>query len=261
MSRCGESKPRRTDAPVALASTLIEARATAALKEGDLRFVVYLRVSSVRQGRSGLGLEAQQQQVSAYVASVQGAIAESFTEVESGKNCQRPKLTAALASCRLRRATLVIAKLDRLARDAAFLLSLQKDLQRHGLRFVAADLPEANEMTIGIMAVFAQAERRMIAERTKAALAAARLRGTQLGKPENLSNRAKGTVVSAKVRSAGAGEKARDLAPIIDDLRSAGAKTLRELAAGLNHRGYTTARGANWGPKGVLRVLRRLGNQ
>lgn len=185
-----------------------------------MRFVVYLRVSTSRQGRSGLGLEAQQQQVHAYVQSVRGKVLESFTEVESGKDCNRPKLAAALAACRLRQATLVIAKLDRLARDAAFLLNLQKDLHRHGLRFVAADMPEANEMTVGIMAVVAQAERRMIADRTKAALAAAKARGVKLGKPENLSQQAKGRKLSAAVRSAKANETARDLQPIIADLQA-----------------------------------------
>ena len=101
-----------------------------------MRFVAYLRVSTSRQGRSGLGLEAQEQQVSAYVTSITGQVLETFVEVESGKNCDRPRLAAALAACRLRQATLVIAKLDRLARDAAFLLNLQKDLQRHGLRLL-----------------------------------------------------------------------------------------------------------------------------
>lgn len=222
------------------------------------RFVGYLRVSTSRQGRSGLGLEAQRQQVDAYVRSVGGDVLEIVTEIESGKNCARPKLAAALAACRLRQATLVIAKLDRLARDAAFLLNLQKDLQRHGLRFVAADLPEANEMTVGIMAVVAQAERRMIADRTRAALAAAKARGVKLGKPENLSQQAKGRRISAQVRSAKADEKARDLAPIIADLREHGAHSLSQLASGLNARGYRTARGREWHSMSVLRVLERL---
>lgn len=223
-----------------------------------MRFVVYLRVSTTRQGRSGLGLEAQQQQVTAYVNSVSGTVLETLIEVESGKNCARPKLAAALAACRLRRATLVIAKLDRLARDAAFLLDLQKDLQRHGLKFVAADMPEANEMTVGIMAVVAQAERRMIADRTKAALAAAKARGVKLGKPENLSDRYKGRLHSARLRAAKSAEKANDLKPIIDDLRNDGARSLRQLADGLNARGYTTPRGSPWEAKAVQRVLMRL---
>jgi DNA invertase Pin-like site-specific DNA recombinase len=223
-----------------------------------MRFVVYLRVSTSRQGRSGLGLEAQQQQVNAYARSIGAKVLETFTEVESGKDCSRPKLAAALAACRLRQATLVIAKLDRLARDAAFLLGLQKDLQRHGLRFVAADMPEANEMTVGIMAVVAQAERRMIADRTKAALAAARARGVKLGKPGNLSEQAKGRKYSAQVRRAKAEEKAQDLEPIIADLRENGAASLRQLAEGLNARGYRTARGREWHSMSVLRVLERL---
>lgn len=223
-----------------------------------MRFVAYLRVSTSRQGRSGLGLEAQEQQVSAYVTSITGQVLETFVEVESGKNCDRPRLAAALAACRLRQATLVIAKLDRLARDAAFLLNLQKDLQRHGLRFVAADMPEANEMTIGIMAVVAQAERRMIADRTRAALAAAKARGVKLGRPENLSQRDKGRVLSARVRTSKSIEKAQDLGPIIENLRSTGASSLRQIAAGLNERGYTTSKGSRWEAKAVHRVLARL---
>lgn len=221
-------------------------------------FVVYLRVSTARQGRSGLGLEAQQEQVARHVQSVNGRVLETFTEIESGKNCERPQLAASLAACRLRRATLLIAKIDRLSRDAAFLLGLQKDLQRAGLKFVAADLPEANELTIGIMAVIAQAERKMISERTKAALAVAKGRGKTLGNPANLSNRAKGTAMSARVRTESAAQQASDLAPVIANVRAEGATSLREIAEVLNERGYRTARGRNWHHMSVHRVLQNL---
>src|SRR3954453_20452408 len=122
------------------------------------RFVSYLRVSTDRQGKSGLGLDAQRKAVADFLNGGRWDLIAEFVEVESGKRDDRPKLAEALALCRLHNATLVIAKLDRLSRDAAFLLGLQKA----GVRFVAADMPEANELVVGIMAVVAQAERKMI---------------------------------------------------------------------------------------------------
>src|SRR5215470_20066163 len=153
------------------------------------KFIAYYRVSTARQGRSGLGLEAQQRAVADYLNGGSWKVIEEFTEVESGKQTDRPVLAQALAACRVHKATLVIAKLDRLARDAHFLLGLQKA----GVAFRAADMPEDNEMVVGIMAVVAQAERKMISERTKAALAAAKRRGVKLGgRPENLKRSATG---------------------------------------------------------------------
>ena len=141
-------------------------------------YVSYCRVSTVRQGRSGLGLEAQQRAVSDFLNGGSWKLVGEFVEVESGKKADnRPQLAAALKTCRLKNATLVVAKLDRLSRDAHFLLGLQNA----GVRFVAVDMPEANEMTVGIMAVVAQAERKMISQRTIAALAAAKERGKKLG--------------------------------------------------------------------------------
>src|ERR671911_796243 len=137
------------------------------------KFVAYYRVSTERQGRSGLGLEAQRKAVEDYLNGGRWQLLAEFVEVESGKREDRPKLAEALALCRLHGATLVIAKLDRLSRDAHFLLGLQKA----GVDFVAADMPDANKMTVGIMALVAQHEREMISERTKAALAAAKARG------------------------------------------------------------------------------------
>src|SRR5215218_4608032 len=121
------------------------------------RYVSYLRISTDRQGKSGLGLEAQRKAVADYLNGGRGELVAEFVEVESGKRDDRPKLAEAMALCRLHNATLVIAKLDRLSRDAAFLLGLQKA----GVRFMAADMPEANELVVGIMAVVAQAERKM----------------------------------------------------------------------------------------------------
>jgi DNA invertase Pin-like site-specific DNA recombinase len=147
----------------------------------------------------------------------------------------------------------VIAKLDRLSRDATFLLGLQKA----GVRFVAADMPEANELVVGIMAVVAQAERKMISVRTKAALAAAKARGVRLGKPENLRHQEAGRVQGRARRTVIAGGRAADLRPIIADVRASGASSLRQIAAGLNGRGIPTARGGAWSAGQVKRVLER----
>lgn len=222
------------------------------------RFVSYLRVSTDRQGRSGLGLEAQRKSVADYLDGGRWELIAEFVEVESGKRDDRPKLTEALALCRLHKATLVIAKLDRLSRDAHFLIGLQKELQKAGLRFVAADMPEANELTVGIMAVVAQAERKMISARTKAALAAAKARGVRLGKPENLRNQEAGRVQGRARRTTLAGERAADLRSTIADLRASGASSLRQIAAGLNKRGIPTARGGAWSAVQVKRVLERI---
>jgi hypothetical protein len=149
-------------------------------------------------------------------------------------------------------ATLVIAKLDRLSRDAHFLLGLQKA----GVRFVAADIPEANEMVVGIMAVVAQAERTMISARTKAALAAAKARGVKLGGDRgNLpATAAKGGLASLEARRKAAGQRAQDLAPILAELRAQGVTSLRKVAASLNARGVPAARGGKWTPVQVGRL-------
>ena len=216
------------------------------------KFVSYLRVSTAKQGASGLGMEAQRGAVTDYLNGGHWTVLEEFVEVESGKVDTRPKLAEAMALCRLHGATLVIAKLDRLSRDAHFLLGLQKA----GVRFVAADMPEANEMVVGIMAVVAQAERKMISTRTKAALAAAKVRGTKLGGDRgNLAEvgaagRAKGTLARQEKAKARAG----DLAPILASLRAEGFTTLRSLADALNARGIPTARGGTWSAVQVQRI-------
>ena len=144
-----------------------------------LRLVAYHRVSTVRQGRSGLGLEAQRAAIKNLAKERGGTVVASFTEVESGKVDSRPELQKALQVARLTGATLAIAKLDRLSRNAAFLLTLRDS----GVRFIAADMPEANDLTVGIMALVAQQEREAIARRTKEALAATKARGRKLGNP------------------------------------------------------------------------------
>jgi DNA invertase Pin-like site-specific DNA recombinase len=156
------------------------------------KFVSYLRVSTARQGRSGLGLEAQRKAVEDFLNGGNWQLVKEFVEVESGKRADRPQLEKAFQLCRLIGAKLVIAKLDRLSRDAHFLLGLEKA----GVEFVAADMPQANRLTIGIMAVMAQHEREMISTRTKAALQAAKRRGVKLGGD-------RGYVITAKARAAG----------------------------------------------------------
>ena len=218
-------------------------------------FVSYLRVSTAKQGASGLGLETQRAAVTDYLNGGRWEVIAEYVEVESGSNDDRPKLADALARCRLHNATLVIAKLDRLSRDAHFLLGLQKA----GVRFVAADMPEANEMVVGIMAVVAQAERKMISARTKAALAAAKARGVKLGGNRgNLPTVGdRGRAASAAVRLARVGARVSDLQPILAEIRATGAESLRDIAHGLNARGIPTARGGAWSAVQVKRVLDR----
>jgi DNA invertase Pin-like site-specific DNA recombinase len=215
-------------------------------------FVSYLRVSTAKQGQSGLGLDAQRKAVTDFLNGGHWSLVAEYVEIESGANDQRPKLAEALARCRLHNATLVIAKLDRLSRDAAFLLGLQKA----GVRFVAADMPEANEMVVGIMAVVAQAERKMISARTKAALQAATARGVKLGGDRgNLPAFAEqGRLAGLETRRKDAEQRAADLAPIIAQLRSEGAISLRQIADGLNVRGVPTARGGRWSAVQVQRL-------
>lgn len=220
------------------------------------KFVSYLRVSTTRQGRSGLGLEAQRKAVLDYLNGGKWSLIAEHVEVESGKRNDRPELQKALADCRLHGATLAVAKLDRLSRDAAFLLTLRDA----GVEITAADMPDANRLTCGIMAMIAEHEREAISARTKAALAAAKARGVKLGNPLHLNSHARrlGTAASARVRSARATQRARDAAATIAELRAAGARSLRELAAGLNDKHVPAGRGGVWHPSSVRRLLQRL---
>lgn len=204
--------------------------------------VTYFRVSTDRQGQSGLGLDAQRTAVAAYVAGKQ--VWGEFVEVESGRKDDRPQLAAALALCRQRRAVLVIAKLDRLARSVAFI----SNLMASGVEFVAADMPQANRLTVHILAAVAEHEREMISERTKAALAAAKARGTRLGNP---------TPDMAKARAVASGNAAQfrtATRPQIQALHAEG-RSLREIAAQLNARGVKGPRSGFWHAASVRTVL------
>lgn len=221
------------------------------------RFVSYLRVSTKRQGASGLGLEAQRKAVADYLNGGDWSLIEEVVEVETGKRNDRPQLAEALRLCRVHGATLVIAKLDRLSRDAHFLLTLQKE----GVDFIAVDMPHADRFTVGIMAMVAQKEREMISQRTKAALAAAKARGIKLGGDRgNIRTvAAKGREASLATRIAKADAKATDLAGTIKQIRSAGdSPSLRQIAAELNARGIRTARNGAWSAAQVSRVLQRI---
>jgi DNA invertase Pin-like site-specific DNA recombinase len=221
------------------------------------RFVSYYRVSTARQGHSGLGLEAQQAAVRTYLDGGAWQLIASFTEVESGKNNERPQLAKAMAECRLRNATLVIAKLDRLSRNAAFLLNLKEA----GVDFVCADMPDANKLTIGIMALIAQNEREAISKRTKEALAARKARGLSLGNPANLTPAAAalGSAVGNAVKTAKANRRAADLAPVVADIRGTGKTSCAAVAEELNARGFPTPRGGCWAPAQAFLLMKRIG--
>ena len=218
-------------------------------------FVAYYRVSTDKQGRSGLGLEAQKEAVERYLNGGNWQVAAEFTEIESGKNNDRPALAQAFKACRLYGAKLVIAKLDRLSRDAHFLLGLEKA----GVDFVAADMPHANRLTVGIMAMVADEERRMISARTKAALQAAKKRGQRLGGFRGVTITAEARKAGHEALTARSVDRASELAPVIAELREAGITSLSGMAKALTERGIPTARGGNeWQPVQVSRVLQRL---
>jgi DNA invertase Pin-like site-specific DNA recombinase len=220
--------------------------------------VGYIRVSTKRQGRSGLGLEAQEETLRAYQKENGVRRLATYTEVESGKRADRPELAKAVAHAKRSGATLVVAKLDRLARNAGFLLSLQSS----GLPMVFLDLPGANEFTVGVMALVAQHEARMTSERTKAALAAYKRRGGKLGAAlpqcRNLTDRARarGRRAAAKANAEKADQAYTDILPAMLEWREAG-MSQQAIADRLNAEGQTTRRGRPWSQVQVMRVLGR----
>jgi DNA invertase Pin-like site-specific DNA recombinase len=207
-------------------------------------YVAYYRVSTDKQGKSGLGLDAQRQAVTAFVDR-RGEILTEFTEVESTRN-QRPQLQAALEICRKKKATLLIARLDRLARNVAFISNLMESR----VDFVAVDMPEANRLTIHILAAVAEYEREAISKRTKDALKVAKARGTRLGNPDPLS----ALRVGAKALKVQTAEYHATVRPLIRDLRQQGL-TLAAIAHELNRRHVPTARGGLWYAATVRNIL------
>ena len=218
-----------------------------------MKFIAYYRVSTVKQGQSGLGLEAQQNAVADYLKSNTGELVTEYTEVQSGSKDNRPELQAALRQCRLTGATLLIAKLDRLSRNRSFLMSVQDS----SVRFVAVDMPEANHFTVGLMACLADYESELISERTKSALQAAKARGVKLGNPKLAEVRHTDTTAASEARANKAKHRNAEIREIINEMRDSAETdlSLRDLTGMLNAAGYKTSRGKEWHPTSVSRVL------
>lgn len=214
-------------------------------------FVAYYRVSTARQGRSGLGLEAQRAAVLSYLNGGPWRLLAEMTEIESGKLNDRPEMRRALEMCRLTGATLLIAKLDRLSRDAHFLLGLQKA----GAAFLAVDMPQANPLTVGIMALVAQEERRAISARTVAALGAAKARGKRLGGWRG-GAKVDGQA-GADANRAASEAFAASVGPSVIALHQQGL-SLRAVAVHLTEAGIQTSRGGRWSADAVRAVLERM---
>jgi DNA invertase Pin-like site-specific DNA recombinase len=211
-------------------------------------------VSKECQGKSGLGIEAQRAAVEQFLAAQELEKLAEFVEVETGKGAdaldRRPKLTAALAAARQAKCPVVVAKLDRLSRDVHFI----SGLMAHRVPFIIAEIPHADPFMLHIYAAVAEQERRLISERTKAALAAKKAQGAKLGNRTNLAEVAsRGHATMARQ----ADQFAANVAPIIADARKAGAETLQQIADALNARGVKTARGGRWHPMTVRAILER----
>jgi DNA invertase Pin-like site-specific DNA recombinase len=225
------------------------------------RYVAYYRVSTDRQGRSGLGLEAQREAVKRFLDGTGGyPPVTEFTEAESGRKVRRVQLENALAACRVHRATLIIAKLDRLARNQAFLMALVDS----GVDVQFCDLPTIPAGAVGRfmiqqMAAVAELEAGLISERTKAALAAKVARDGQWDrKAKHHLVPGAGQAAATAALKARADQAARDLAPIIADIRKHGADSLRQIAAELTVRSIPTPRGGGWTAAAVRNVLGRV---
>jgi DNA invertase Pin-like site-specific DNA recombinase len=214
------------------------------------KFIAYFRVSTNYQGLNGLGMSAQKATVENYVRGCKGELVGQFAEVESGKAKERPELDKAIALCRKTKSKLLIARLDRLARNASFTLALRDS----GVDFIACDMPEADRFTIGLFALLAEKERDDISSRTKAALAAAKRRGVKLGNPKIAAIQPK--AIAAKQEHARA--FAAKLKPVIEKAQRHGVTTLQELADALNARGYKTPNGKAFFPQSVKNLLALL---
>lgn len=217
-------------------------------KTRKMKYIAYYRVSTDKQGASGLGLEAQRSDVRRFIHPEN--IDLELTEIESGKKAQRPVLNEAIALCHKHGATLLIAKLDRLSRDVFFISNLMKS----GIKFIAVDQPSATELTIHIYAAMAQDERQRISKRTKDALAVKKAQGIKLGSPQNLTNEAREkAVISIKSKALNNENNIRAKA-IINLLNSKGL-TLQTIANELNASGFKTSQGNEFKPMQIKRLL------
>lgn len=227
-------------------------------------YIAYLRVSTGKQAQSGLGIEAQREAIAAHIARSGGSLVAEVYEIESGRRDDRPRLAEALALCRVHHATLVIARLDRLARSVAFI----SHLMGSGVDFVACDFPEANRLTVHILAAVAEHERELISQRTKAALAAAKARGVALGghrqiTPIGREKALHGAKKGAEATRSAANSRASDLASTLAAIRAdhiavtGSPPSLAIIAGALNARGIPTPRGSSWSKTQVRRLLAR----
>jgi DNA invertase Pin-like site-specific DNA recombinase len=216
----------------------------------DGKFVSYLRVSTAKQGTSGLGLEAQRAAVAGFLNGGNWSLLGEHVEVESGKNNDRRELRLAMDRCRRTGATLLVAKLDRLSRNAHFLIGLRDA----GVDFVAVDMPQANKLTVGIMALVAEQEREAISARTKAALTAAKARGKVLGGYRGKS--VPDAALATAARQERADAFAADMAPLARRYQAEG-KSLRAIAAAFDGEGYRTPRGGAWTAQAIKNLLAR----
>lgn len=217
-------------------------------------YIAYYRVSTQKQGASGLGLEAQKETVKSFI-SKDDEILNEYIEMESGKKDSRAELQKAIKEANEKNATLIIAKLDRLARNVSFIFKLRDSK----VDFVCCDLPDANTLTIGIFATIAQHERELISERTRKALAVKKAQGYKLGKPENLTNEARQKGNQARIKNALDNERNRKAFALIKHMRSSG-YSYKKIAEELNSSGFTTRYGKNFHPMGVKRIYYRYNN-
>lgn len=230
------------------------------MQDSQQTFVAYCRVSTERQGHSGLGLEGQQAAIKEFIGTQHRLLAPAFVEVESGRRSDRPELAKAMAKCRATGATLLIAKLDRLARDVHFISGLMKQ----GVPFLAVDFPDTDPFMLHIRASVAEDEARRISARTKAALAAAKARGTVLGgvrdgqRLPSADAAQRGSRTAAVARQTAADHAAHRIVARIEAARAEGASSLHSVAAALTREGVPTPRGGAWTATAVRRVLLRV---
>ncbi len=221
-----------------------------------MEYISYYRVSSAKQGNSGLGLEAQKSAVDKFLKNDDVLIAE-YQEIESGKLDQRPKLSQAIEHCKITNSTLLIAKLDRLSRNVKFIYMLKES----NINFICADMPDANSLTIGILAVLAQEERKLISKRTRLALAELQKKGVKLGSPQNLTNDARKKGTQTLINNALNNPQNKMATLAIVSMRDNEKLSYRKIAEQLNQNGYKTRRGNDFSASQVLILYDRFYRQ